>query len=141
MIKCTGKWCITVDGNEQFGCTYQTYYRCYRSDQIISGGNGFKELEGCTLNVKGNFIMSYSVWEQKTFTGYYGEKNMIYGSNIVKTAYDSVYASCYNKTPTSYPDKLCLYQFDILLLISLLMSVVIISILLVLLYIRYPFWN
>ncbi len=35
MIKCTGKWCITVDDVKQFGCTSQTYDRCYRADQII----------------------------------------------------------------------------------------------------------
>jgi hypothetical protein len=137
MIKCTGKWCITIDGVKQFGCTSETYDRCYRADQIISGGNKIKELEGCSLDVMGNFIMSYSVWEQETFTGYYGEKNMIYGSNIVRTAYDSIYYSCYYKKPTSYPDELCLYQFDTTLLILLLVSIFIISIFLVLLYVRY----
>lgn len=89
-INCTGIWCK----NGTWG-DYEVGY-------IIP------KLGNCSVDVLGNLIMVYKDWNQALDDGYYGERVKIYGINLVKFAYKSVYQSCYGFSPLSYPQQLCL---------------------------------
>jgi len=122
VLGCTGKWC--VEG--QWKCNLDKNVRenistdfvrdsknCYNVEHIIPKANNIKELEGCSLDIQGNLVMAYGAWNQALSNTYYGEKATVYGTDIVKSAYKSVYKACHNNDPEYYPNELCLINTQI----------------------------
>jgi hypothetical protein len=101
---CTGEWCY----DDKWGCKLGDSKNCYNVEHIIPKVNTIAELNGCSVDIQGNFIMAYGAWNQALKNEYYGEKTIIYGSSRMMTAYHSVYYACYNKIPITYPAELCL---------------------------------
>lgn len=107
-VKCTGKWCI----NDQWKCNGTDNQNCYNVEHIIPAANNIKEISGCLVNIQGNLIMAYGKWNQQLSNEYYGEKALIYGNDIVKSAYTSIYRKCQGTPVNSHveiPGELCLY--------------------------------
>lgn len=102
-ITCTGVWC--VDGEYKCG---RDNRRCYNVEHIIPVANTIPAIAGCSVNIRGNYIMAYGQWNLIMSNRYYGEKKAIYGEDIVKSAYNSVFAACFGRIPATYPDELCL---------------------------------
>lgn len=103
-IKCLGKWCI----DKQWKCNFGDSKNCYNVEHIIPKANSIEEIKNCPLDVQGNLIMAYGAWNQALSNRYYGEKNIIYSSDIVRSAYKSVYLACHKSEPNYYPLELCL---------------------------------
>jgi len=121
--ECVGVWCT----NKGWTCNYGNSRDCYNIEHIIPKAHTILEIYGCNTDILGNLIMAYGAWNQQLSASYYGEKVDVYGSTIFKSAYRSVYKSCYNSDPIAYPDDLCLstnqnlYIGVILLVISLIL--------------------
>jgi len=108
-IKCLGKWCI----DKQWKCNFGDSKNCYNVEHIIPKANSIQEIKSCSLDVQGNLIMAYGAWNQALSNRYYGEKNIIYGSDIARSAYKSVYLSCHGFEPNYYPPELCLLEEEL----------------------------
>lgn len=106
-VPCVGQWCV----DSAWKCNVGDSQSCYNVEHIIPKGNTIKEIGGCSTDILGNFIMSYGAWNQALSNKYYGEKVEIYGSEIVKSAYISIYKSCFNITPLVIPNELCSSNF------------------------------
>jgi hypothetical protein len=102
-IPCTGEWCI----ENQWRCDFGNNQDCYNVEHIIPKANTILEIYGCPTDIQGNLIMSYGKWNQQLSNKYYGEKALIYGSSIFKSAYKSVYKACHESEPLFYPEELC----------------------------------
>lgn len=103
-LSCIGEWCI----EGQWKCIIGNSQECYNAEHIVPRANKIKELAGCSTDIRGNLIMSYGKWNQLLTNKYYGEKLTIYGADIVKSAYRSIYRVCHGSDPLFYPDELCL---------------------------------
>lgn len=123
---CTGKWCV----NNKWGCAVGDSKNCYNVEHIIPTANNIPQIKGCSLDIRGNYIMSYGAWNQALGNDYYGEKSLIYGDERMKSAYKSVYLACYKKEPTEYPNDLCLSglpsKYIYIILISIFMCALLI---------------
>lgn len=109
-LPCTGTWCI----DDQWKCIYSDNARtndCYHVEHIIPRANNITELRGCSVDIRGNMIMSYGRWNIALGNSYYGEKSEVYGESWVKSAYTSVYTACHGNPPIKYPDELCVNRF------------------------------
>jgi hypothetical protein len=106
IMQCTGKWCVNGDG--KWGCKVGDSKNCYNVEHMIPKANNISQIKGCSLDIRGNYIMAYGAWNQALRNDYYGEKTLIYGVEKMKSAYKSVYLSCHGKEPLEYPDELCL---------------------------------
>ena len=113
-IKCLGKWCI----DKQWKCNFGDSKNCYNVEHIIPKANSIEEIKNCSLDIQGNLIMAYGAWNQALSNRYYGEKNIIYSSDIVRSAYKSVYLACHKSEPNYYPLELCLLEEEILYIYS-----------------------
>lgn len=103
-IQCTGEWCI----DNKWGCKVGDSKNCYNVEHMIPKANNISQIKGCSLDIRGNYIMAYGAWNQALSNGYYGEKTFIYGNERMKSAYRSVYLSCHKKEPLEYPKELCI---------------------------------
>ena len=103
-IKCAGIWCPNKPGWE---CNGQNK-SCYNMRKIITHGNKIPELSGCDVDIRGNLIMAYGEWVNQLSTDKPGEKVAIYGSEIVKSAYRTVYKNCKGHYPETFPSALCI---------------------------------
>lgn len=119
---CTGKWC--VEG--QWKCNIGDSKNCYNVEHIIPKVNNIKEISDCSLDIQGNLVMAYGAWNQALSNTYYGEKTTVYGVDVVKSAYKSVYKACYNKEPEYYPNELCLVNTSIGFVIADVMLIMLI---------------
>lgn len=106
-IPCTGFWCI----DSQWKCIIGDSRNCYNVEHIIPSANSIPEIAGCSTDVRGNYIMAYGAWNQALSNHYYGEKAMVYGDEIMKSAYAAVHWTCKGAPPQHYPAELCLNQF------------------------------
>ena len=133
-IQCTGKWCV----ENQWKCLPGDSKNCYNVEHIIPKANTILEINGCSTDIQGNLIMAYGEWNQQLSNIYYGEKVVIYGSTIFKSAYKSIYKACHGSNPLFYPDELCLSNNSgIFLALILLILTIIILITILLFYFRY----
>lgn len=131
---CNGEWCV----ENKWGCALGNSKNCYNVEHIIPKANTILEIYGCPTDIRGNLIMAYGAWNQELSNSYYGEKSLIYGSSIFRSAYRSVYRACLNKESLYYPDELCLPDNSrIYMAIISLLSISIIIFISMLLYFRY----
>jgi hypothetical protein len=107
-VKCTGKWC--VDG--EWKCKLGNNRDCYNVEHIIPQANQITDIQGCSLDIVGNLVMAYGAWNQELSNSYYGEKVIVYGSTIVKSAYISIYKACHKINPSIFPAELCLSSYN-----------------------------
>lgn len=105
-IKCIGKWCI----DNEWKCNFGNSRPCYNAEHIVARSNSIKEIEHCSVDIQGNLIMAYGAWNQDMKNSYYGEKNIVYGEEIFKSAYRSIYLACYGSEPKYYHMELCLSE-------------------------------
>lgn len=125
VVQCTGEWCV----NKKWGCKVGDSRNCYNVEHMIPKANSLHQIKGCSLDIRGNYIMSYGAWNQALGNDYYGEKTFIYGVDKMKSAYRSVYLSCHGKEPLEYPEELCLpnnegvqVKYDAIIIIGCFMS-------------------
>lgn len=76
-----------------WGCISRTNKECYNVEHIIPKEHNIPELEGCNVNIRGNLIMAYALWNTQLSNSHYNEKKIIYG-NLFDRAYKSVYWCC-----------------------------------------------
>ena len=94
-IKCYGKWCI--DG--QYKCNKYNN-TCWQVEHIIDSNNSPFDSEEYDLNIYGNIIMTYGVWNNqlgnKGWTIVESEKIDVYGNIFTKAMQNVMY--CSNKS-------------------------------------------
>jgi hypothetical protein len=107
---CTGVHCIPGSKLNGWGCDKGDSINCYNAEHIIAKANKeiLPECPVSTKDVGGNLIMAWGVWNNQISNRHMNEKVAIYGRDIVKLAYDSVYLACKGAHPVSYPAELCL---------------------------------
>lgn len=102
---CIGAHCVKA--SSPWGCIQYNSQNCYNVEHIIPEKHNIPELEGCNVNVHGNLIMAYGLWNQQLSNTFFYEKKLIYGDIFIK-AYDSVYYCCKGQIPTSIPVPNCI---------------------------------
>jgi len=96
---CVGVWC-SPDGNRGNGWGCKDAAReCYEVEHIIPTANDIPELRGCNVNIFGNAVMAYGVWNGQLSDGYLCEKQEVYGT-IYNSAYNAVLGCC-GRVPSS----------------------------------------
>lgn len=101
---CIGAHCVKA--SSPWGCIQYNSQDCYNVEHIIPESHNIPEIEGCDVDIHGNLIMAYGLWNQQLSNTFFHEKKLIYGDIFTK-AYESVYYCCKGQMPTSIPVPNC----------------------------------
>lgn len=93
---CSGQFCV----NGGWSCK-DASRQCYEVEHIIPVSNNIPELAGCNMNIYGNVIMAYGLWNAQLGNRFLPEKHIIYGDVFLK-AYNAVYKCCHNGNLPTY---------------------------------------
>lgn len=99
---CNGRWCKPDGGNRGNGWGCKDAAReCYEVEHIIPLVNNIPELRGCDVNIFGNAVMAYGVWNNRLGNDpkFFCEKEEVYGA-IWRSAYKAV-LDCCGRVPTA----------------------------------------
>ena len=103
-ISCSGAHCVRA--GTPWGCIQYNSQDCYNVEHIIPESHNIEELKGCDVDIHGNLIMAYGLWNQQLSNIFFHEKKLIYGDIFTK-AYESVYYCCKGQLPTNIPVPNC----------------------------------
>lgn len=106
VMKCSGQHCLANPSTKNsWGCKEvggKLSQNCYQIEHIIPKKHNIPELSECDVEIAGNLVMSYGVWNQEMGNGSFGEKELIYG-DIWARAYEAVYSCRHKKAPSKVP--------------------------------------
>jgi hypothetical protein len=102
---CNGCHCQD-QASTPWGCIVGDSQNCYNVEHIIPLKHNISELQGCDVNIYGNLIMAYGLWNQQLSNSHYYEKKLIY-HDIFNKAYQSIYWCCKNYLPNTIPVPSC----------------------------------
>lgn len=101
-IKCVGEHCRR--DTDTWSCNDTR--DCYEITHIIPRYNDIPTLKGCEVNIAGNMIMSYGLWNDETVHGYLAEKRIVFGAIMIQ-AYINMYTCCHYMPPNDVSMHMC----------------------------------
>jgi len=90
-IQCQGKWCVNKAlWPNGWNCPNK---QCYEVEHIIPKKNNIPEFQNCNVNIFGNLVMAYGLWNSQLQNKFLCEKQEIYG-DIYDQAYQTIKSCC-----------------------------------------------